>query len=128
MEAIGVYFSSIEFFFCPVFIKVLTFEKNETIVEVKIKILHDEEREMREAFTVHLTRDKNRVAIIDNDKTIVYIEENLHRTGVTFPLIPTVVSLKDYDDISKADAKPIQGYPLICVTVSLCNVLFHMLN
>ena len=73
---------------------------------------------MREAFTVHLTKDRNRVALIESNKVIVYIQENLHRTGVTFPLIPTVVSLRDYDDISKAKKEPIQGYPLICVTVS----------
>ena len=102
------------------FFKVLTFGKNVTRLEVRIKILHDDEREMREAFTVHLTKDRNRVALIESDKVIVYIEENLYRTGVTFPLIPAVVSLKDYDDISKAKAEPLQGYPLICVTVSIC--------
>ena len=74
---------------------------------------------MREAFTVHLTKDRNRVALIESSKVIVYIQENLYRTGVTFPLIPTVVSLRDYDDISEAKADPVQGYPLICVTVSI---------
>ena len=74
---------------------------------------------MREAFTVHLTKDSNRVALVESNKVIVYIQENGRSTGVTFPLIPTVVSLRDYDDISKAKAKPIQGYPLICVTVSI---------
>ena len=101
------------------FFKVLTFGKNVTRLEVKIKILHDAEREIREAFTVHLTKDRYRFALIESNKVIVYIEENLYRTGVTFPLIPTVVSLKDYDDMSKAKAEPIQGYPLICVTVSI---------
>lgn len=96
--------------------KVLLFRKNVTRIEVKIKILLDKEREVREAFTVHLSKDSNRVALIEKNKVIVYIQENLHRTGVTFPLIPTVVSLRDYDDISQSPAKPIQGYPLICVT------------
>ena len=73
---------------------------------------------MREAFTVHLSKDSNRIALIENDKVIVYIEENLDRTGVTFPLIPTVVSLRDYDDVSESPTEPLQGYPLICVTVS----------
>lgn len=104
------------FSFC---FQVLTFDKNVTQIEVKIKILRDDKREMREAFTVHLTKDSNRVALIESNKVIVYIQENLYRTGVTFPLIPTVVSLRDYDDISKAKAEPIQGYPLICVTVSI---------
>ena len=73
---------------------------------------------MREAFTIHLSKDRNGVALIENNKVIVYIQENLYPTGVTFPLIPTVVSLRDYDDVNKAPTEPIQGYPLVCVTVS----------
>ena len=96
----------------------LVFKNGLTRVKVKIKVLPDNEREMREAFTVHLTEDRNHVALLENDKVIVYIQDNFHGPGATFPLIPTVVSLRDYDDISKSPAKPIQGYPLICVTVS----------
>ena len=101
----------------------LVFGKNVTSLSVNIKILADNDREMREAFTVHLSKDRNRIALMENSKVIVYIEENLYRTGVTFPLIPTVVSLRDYDDVSKSPVEPIQGYPLICVTVSILKII-----
>ena len=37
---------------------------------------------------------------------------------VTFPSVPRVVSLLQYDDIeSSRDSLPLAGYPVICVTV-----------
>jgi len=43
----------------------LTFGVNVTRLVVNIKILHDTEAEMREAFTIHLRPDRNLAAEIE---------------------------------------------------------------
>ena len=93
---------------------------------VRIKIFHEKEKSLRRAFSLYIKPDKNRIAELGLKKTIVYIEEVGRRTGVTFPLKPRVVSLQDYDDLSKAARQPIQGYPLICVTVCLPFTIFSI--
>ncbi len=95
----------------------ITFGVNETTKIVKIKIVHEGEKSLRRAFSLYIKPDTNRVAELGLKKTIVYIEEVGRRTGVTFPLKPKVVSLQDYDNLRRARRSPIQGYPLICVTV-----------
>lgn len=54
------------------------------------------------------------------NKAIVYIEEMDSVADVTFPAVPHVVSLLMYDDTSKTkdNPNPINGYPVVCVTVS----------
>ena len=84
---------------------------------VKLRIFHDNEKSLRRAFSLYIKPDTKRVAELGLKKTIIYIEEVGRRTGVTFPLKPKVASLRDYDDLRKAGKNPIQGYPLICVTV-----------
>ena len=37
---------------------------------------------------------------------------------VTFPALPVVVSLQDYDDVAAAPDSLLAGYPVVCVTVS----------
>lgn len=56
------------------------------------------------------------------NKAIVYIEEGDSVADVTFPAVPQVVSLLMYDDTAKAKDKPHppNGYPVVCVTVSVC--------
>ena len=58
------------------------------------------------------------------------IEEKNRLADVVFPLRPLVVSLQDYDAGARADLSPINGYPVICVTVSnnFCGVLFMCTN
>lgn len=55
---------------------------------------------------------------VQTPKAIVFIDERSEVADVTFPSKPVVVSLRDYDDIEGAKPNPVQGYPLICVTVS----------
>lgn len=55
------------------------------------------------------------------NKAIVYIEEMDSVADVTFPAVPQVVSLLMYDDTTKTKDKPHppNGYPVVCVTVSV---------
>ncbi|XP_069599688.1 FRAS1-related extracellular matrix protein 3 [Ranitomeya imitator] len=91
---------------------------------VDLEILYDGQREMREAFTVHLKPDDNMVAETQMNKAIVYIEEMDSVADVTFPAVPQVVSLLMYDDTtkSKENPSPPTGYPVVCVTA--CNPKF----
>lgn len=57
-------------------------------------------------------------AFSQNSRAMIYIEENSKMADVVFPTKPIVVSLKDYDDVSSADDRIINGYPVICVSVS----------
>ncbi|KAF6084066.1 FRAS1 related extracellular matrix 2 [Phyllostomus discolor] len=97
------------------------FKEGETQHVVEIEVIFDGAREMREAFTVHLTPDENMVAETQVTKAIVYIEEVNSMADVTFPSVPRVVSLLLYDDASRAKdgAGPASGYPVVCVTA--CN-------
>ena len=100
--------------------QLLEFAPNVTKQDITLKVYHIPETSLRTAFTLHLNEDANRFAQIGLGKAIVYIEEQKHKTGVTFPLNPLVVSLKDYDDAKAAQGKlPPQGYPLICISVSI---------
>uniref|UniRef100_A0A8C2J6A9 FRAS1 related extracellular matrix 2b n=1 Tax=Cyprinus carpio TaxID=7962 RepID=A0A8C2J6A9_CYPCA len=96
------------------------FKEGETEHIVVVEILYDGVREMREAFTVHLKPDENMVAEIQVTKAIIYIEETNSMADVTFPAVPVVVSLLQYDDTSSTrDSQPVAGYPVVCVTS--CN-------
>lgn len=55
------------------------------------------------------------------NKAIVYIEEMDSVADVTFPAVPQVVSLLLYDDTDKTKERPHppNGYPVVCVTVSV---------
>lgn len=55
------------------------------------------------------------------NKAIVYIEEMDSVADVTFPAVPQVVSLLMYDDTAKIKDRPHppNGYPVVCVTVSV---------
>ncbi|XP_078255243.1 FRAS1-related extracellular matrix protein 3 [Rhinoraja longicauda] len=99
----------------------LEFKEGDVEHVVQIEVVYDGEREMREAFTVHLKPDENMVAEIQMNKAIVYIEEMDSVADVTFPAVPQVVSLLLYDDTTRAkeDPNPATGYPVICVTA--CN-------
>lgn len=59
------------------------------------------------------------------NKAIVYIEEMDSVADVTFPAVPQVVSLLMYDDTAKTKEKPHppNGYPVVCVTVSVMLLL-----
>lgn len=53
-------------------------------------------------------------------KAIIYIEEGNSMADVTFPSVPVVKSLLQYDDtISVPESRPEAGYPVICVTVCI---------
>ncbi|XP_041920491.1 FRAS1-related extracellular matrix protein 2b [Alosa sapidissima] len=96
------------------------FKAGETRHYVEVEILYDGVREMREAFTVHLKPDENMVAETQMNKAIIYIEETNSMADVTFPSVPLVVSLLQYDEIRiSRDALPPAGYPVVCVTA--CN-------
>ncbi|XP_072320110.1 FRAS1-related extracellular matrix protein 3 [Eucyclogobius newberryi] len=92
---------------------------------VEIEILYDGEREMREAFTVHMKPDDNMVSEVQMNKAIVYIEEMDSVADVTFPAVPQVASLLMYDDTPKLKDRPFppNGYPVVCVTA--CNPKYH---
>lgn len=59
------------------------------------------------------------------NKAIVYIEEMDSVADVTFPAVPQVVSLLMYDDTAKTKEKPHppNGYPVVCMTVSVILLL-----
>ncbi|XP_041034399.1 FRAS1-related extracellular matrix protein 3 [Carcharodon carcharias] len=101
--------------------KDIEFKEGETEHFIEIEVVYDGEREMREAFTVHLKPDENMVAETQMSKAIVYIEEMDSVADVTFPAVPQVVSLLTYDDTAKAKEapNPPAGYPAVCVTA--CN-------
>ncbi|KAK7930560.1 hypothetical protein WMY93_006955 [Mugilogobius chulae] len=101
------------------------FKEGEKEHFVEIEILYDGDREMREAFTVHMKPDDNMVAEVQMNKAIVYIEEMDSVADVTFPAVPQVVSLLMYDDTSKTKDRPFppNGYPVVCVTA--CNPKYH---
>ncbi|XP_077014161.1 FRAS1-related extracellular matrix protein 2 [Tamandua tetradactyla] len=96
----------------------LEFKEGETQHVVEVEVISDDVREMREAFSVHLTPDENMIAETQDTKAIVYIEEATSMADVTFPSVPQVVSLLIYDDTSRARLSmgPTAGYPVICVT------------
>lgn len=60
------------------------------------------------------------------NKAIVYIEEMDSVADVTFPAVPQVVSLLLYDNTEKVKERPQppNGYPVVCVTVSVLLLLF----
>lgn len=64
------------------------------------------------------------------NKAIVYIEEMDSVADVTFPAVPRVVSLLLYDDTDKTKERPHppNGYPVVCVTVSVLLLLLHWIN
>ncbi|XP_036392654.1 FRAS1-related extracellular matrix protein 2-like [Megalops cyprinoides] len=98
----------------------IQFREGETQHFVEVEILFDGIREMREAFTVHLKPDENMVAETQMSKAIIYIEETNSMADVTFPSVPQVVSLLQYDDTGRTkDTPPAGGYPVVCVTA--CN-------
>ncbi|KAL1023755.1 hypothetical protein UPYG_G00045680 [Umbra pygmaea] len=101
------------------------FKEGETEHFVEVMILYDGDREMREAFTVHMKPDDYMVAEIQMNKAIVYIEEMDSVADVTFPAVPTVVSLLMYDDTARAkdNPNPSNGYPIVCVTA--CNPKYY---
>lgn len=56
-------------------------------------------------------------------KAIIYIEETNSMADVTFPSVPVVVSLLQYDDTGRTrGAQPVAGYPVVCVTVGVCHL------
>ncbi|KAL4608574.1 FRAS1-related extracellular matrix protein 2 [Arapaima gigas] len=97
------------------------FKEGDTQHVVQVEVLFDGVREMREAFTVHLKPDENMVAETQMSKAIIYIEETNSMADVTFPSLPEVVSLLDYDTPGRtADRpQPVAGYPVVCITA--CN-------
>ncbi|XP_051993005.1 FRAS1-related extracellular matrix protein 2-like isoform X2 [Xyrauchen texanus] len=97
------------------------FKESETEHVVEIQVLYDGQREIREAFTVHMKPDEYMVAETQMNKAIVYIEEMNSMADVTFPAVPQVVSLLLYDDTIrvKDNPHPPTGYPVVCVTA--CN-------
>ncbi|GAB1604772.1 hypothetical protein Ahia01_000758700 [Argonauta hians] len=98
--------------------KDLEFSVNVSHKVIEIEVLHDNEKEMKEFFTVHLRPDQNLVAEVkQNKQAFVYIEERKKLADVTFPTEPIVISLRDYGKDILRD--PIQGYPCICITP--CN-------
>ncbi|GCB80094.1 hypothetical protein scyTo_0018014 [Scyliorhinus torazame] len=101
--------------------KDIEFKEGETEHFIQVEVVYDGEREMREAFTVHLKPDENMVAETQMNKAIVYIEEMDSVADVTFPAVPQVVSLLMYDDTAKAKESPYPpaGYPTVCITA--CN-------
>eukprot|EP00062_Callorhinchus_milii_P013911 gi/632962602/ref/XP_007897409.1/ PREDICTED: FRAS1-related extracellular matrix protein 3 [Callorhinchus milii] len=99
----------------------IEFKEGESEHVIEIEVMYDGEREMREAFTVHLKPDENMVAETQMSKAIVYIEEMDSVADVTFPAVPQVASLLLYDDTAKVkdSPHPPTGYPVTCVTA--CN-------
>ncbi|XP_072315190.1 FRAS1-related extracellular matrix protein 2-like [Eucyclogobius newberryi] len=98
----------------------IVFKAGEAVHYVEVEVLYDGVREMREAFTVHLRPDENMVAETKLSKAIIYIEETNSMADVTFPSVPRVVSLLQYDHAERSRVQsPPAGYPVICVTA--CN-------
>lgn len=54
------------------------------------------------------------------------IEEKNRLADVVFPLKPLVVSLRDYDQAATTENNPINGYPVICVTVGSTDLIIYM--
>nr|XP_023681767.1 FRAS1-related extracellular matrix protein 2-like [Paramormyrops kingsleyae] len=99
----------------------IEFKEGDTQHFVEVEILFDGLREMRETFTLHLKPDEYMVAETQAAKAIIYIEEATSLADVTFPSVPQVISLLQYDDMRRGghSPHPAAGYPLVCVTA--CN-------
>ncbi|XP_064636452.1 FRAS1-related extracellular matrix protein 2-like [Lineus longissimus] len=97
----------------------LVFGANVSEIVLDVEISYDGKREMNEAFSIQLQRDRNNVASLGLVRTTVYIEEMSLMADVTFPTRPMVLSLRDYDNIENRDDEPVPGYPLVCLTP--CN-------
>ena len=70
-----------------------------------------------------LSSDSNGVASTSISRCSVYVTDENTITGLVFPVDPVVVSLKDYDSAETA-GQPINGYPLICITVSFLVIYY----
>nr|XP_039265536.1 FRAS1-related extracellular matrix protein 2-like [Styela clava] len=103
--------------------KELVFDVNVTRQVVDLQILYDEEKEIRESFTIRLEPDTSMIADLGESRAIIYINQEKILADVTFPHPPSVFSLLDYDDTGKAKARPAPGYPVVCVTS--CNPKHH---
>uniref|UniRef100_H2YPT7 Calx-beta domain-containing protein n=1 Tax=Ciona savignyi TaxID=51511 RepID=H2YPT7_CIOSA len=97
----------------------LLFEPGDSEHMVEVEVLYDDEKEIRESFTVRIEADVNMAAKLGNEKAIIYINQQRSLADVTFPSIPSVISLLDYDNMGSAGEQPSPGYPFICV--SACN-------
>ena len=85
-------------------------------------MLYDVNRKIRQAFVLRLSSDENGKNGLGRKKLVIFIEK-ARRTGVvTFPLPPQLVSLEEYDDVTKASGELAQGYPAICVTVRTSSI------
>ncbi|XP_053399449.1 FRAS1-related extracellular matrix protein 2-like isoform X2 [Mercenaria mercenaria] len=98
--------------------RLLRFDPGVQQVFAEIEINYDGESENSESFSIHLSQDRNMIAEVHhNSRATVYIEENSKFIDVVFPVPPLVVSLRDLDRVDRAmNMKPINGYPLICVS------------
>ncbi|UYV62049.1 frem3 [Cordylochernes scorpioides] len=98
--------------------KELLFLPNRTSVLVHLQIFYDTDMEYREAFSLHLRPDRHFLARLEVPKVVIFIEDADSPAHVTFPTVPLVVSLKDYDHPEEAATSPTPGYPLICITIT----------
>jgi len=69
-------------------------------------------------FQVLMSSDSNGIALSDVKRCAIFITDDDNVNGLVFPVDPVVVSLKSYDSASENTAI-LNGYPVICVTVSL---------
>lgn len=111
------------------FSKRLRFVSNMSRAIVSIAVLGDGVTEGRESFKVRIGIDEEGRAEVRKSTAHVFIDDS-SATGPTggpsntvyvFPLPPEVVSLEDYDDAGNAGA-PDPGYPVVCISVSLCEL------
>lgn len=72
---------------------------------------------------VLLSSDSNAVASVSINRCSVYVTDENSVTGLVFPVDPVVVSLKNYDNADTI-VQPINGYPLVCITVSIYDVMW----
>ena len=105
-------------FFVIFVFKLLEFSPNITQIEVTILIRYDAQFSLRTAFSLHIHIENQKITSLGLARTVIYIEEPGYQKVVTFPLKPVVISLHDYDEVTNAKIHPINGYPLICVTVT----------
>lgn len=64
-----------------------------------------------------MSSDSQGIATLVTSRCAIYITDENSMAGLVFPVDPIVISLKKYDSVGIPGENPMNGYPLVCITV-----------